>query len=49
MRQRKSDLPSWVPPELEEEYRAWQAQQDDYIKQWSAAVGKFLEAKGYKR
>jgi len=44
-----SDLPSWVPPELEQEYREWQAQFDDYINQWSAAVGTFLEAKGYKR
>jgi hypothetical protein len=46
-----SDLPpllSWVPPELEEKYRAWQAQLDDYISQWSAEVRKFLEAKGYK-
>jgi hypothetical protein len=34
---------------LEEEYRAWQAQLDDYISQWSAEVRKFIEAKGYKR
>jgi hypothetical protein len=42
---RRSDpkpLPSWVPPELEPEYRKWQEQLDDYIKQWSAAVDRFI-------
>jgi hypothetical protein len=34
---------------LEQEYRQWQAQLDDYIKHWSAEVGKFLEEKGYRR
>ena len=42
-------LPSWVPPEMEPEHREWQAQLDDYIKHWSAEVGKFLEEKGYRR
>ena len=37
------------PPELEKEWREWQAQLDDYINQWKAQMRKFLEAKGYKR
>ena len=42
-------LPPDVPPELENEYREWQRQLDDYIAQWKAEMGKFLESKGYKR
>ena len=47
-----SDLPpllSWVAPEFEEKYRAWQAQLDDYIQPVvSKEKWRLLEAKGYK-
>lgn len=36
----------------EEEKEAWvefEAQLDDYIAQYKAALGKFLDSKGYKR
>jgi hypothetical protein len=36
----------------EEEKEAWaefEAQLDDYIEQYKAAIGKFLESKGYRR
>ena len=42
-------LPSWVPPELEPEYREWQAWLDGYITHWSGEVRKFLEEKGHTR
>jgi hypothetical protein len=42
-----SALPPDVLPELEKEYREWQAQLDVYISQWKAAV-QLLEEKGYK-
>ena len=52
VKHKRSDLPPLppdVPPELENEYREWQRQLDDYIAQWKAEMGKFLESKGYKR
>ena len=33
-------LPSRVPPEVRKEFEEWL---DDYINQWSAAMGKFFE------
>jgi hypothetical protein len=41
-----SDLPSWVPPELEKEYREWEASLDAYIERWGKAVRQFLAEKG---
>ena len=42
-------LPSWVPPELQPEYREWQAWLDGYITHWSGEVRKFLEEEGHER
>jgi hypothetical protein len=39
-------LPSWVPPELEKEYREWSASLDAYVERWGKAVRKFIEEKG---
>jgi hypothetical protein len=41
----ETPIPKWVPPGMEDHYREWQRQLDDYVDQWGRAVRNFIDEK----